>query len=154
MRKMGMKEDNNEVTLKTRILSLELLQGLLEGVGHPFTRNFHFIDSVKAYLSYDLLRASVSPFPVIFQYATGIFLVLLLRFRESLKGEIGIFFPLIVLRSLDGSDPMNQKMSVLRMGTRDLALGRSLDFLDFWLNLDLMGYATWFIARTGENVKN
>nr|XP_011461220.1 PREDICTED: brefeldin A-inhibited guanine nucleotide-exchange protein 5 [Fragaria vesca subsp. vesca] len=113
--KMGMKEDNNEVTLKTRILSLELLQGLLEGVGHPFTRNFHFIDSVKAYLSYALLRASVSPSPVIFQYATGIFLVLLLRFRESLKGEIGIFFPLIVLRSLDGSDPMNQKMSVLRM---------------------------------------
>ncbi|XP_024177635.1 brefeldin A-inhibited guanine nucleotide-exchange protein 5 isoform X2 [Rosa chinensis] len=114
--KMGMKEDNNEVTLKTRILSLELLQGLLEGVGHPFTRNFHFIDSVKAYLSYALLRASVSPSPIIFQYASGIFLVLLLRFRESLKGEIGIFFPLIVLRSLDGSDlPMNQKMSVLRM---------------------------------------
>ncbi|KAM1528914.1 hypothetical protein ACFX1Z_018185 [Malus domestica] len=114
--KMGMKEDNNEVTLKTRILSLELLQGLLEGVGHPFTRNFHFIDSVKAYLSYALLRASVSQSPVIFQYATGIFLVLLLRFRESLKGEIGIFFPLIVLRSLDGLDfPINQKLSVLRM---------------------------------------
>ncbi|KAL6131425.1 hypothetical protein ACLB2K_069801 [Fragaria x ananassa] len=92
--------------------------------------------------------------PVIFQYATGIFVVLMLRFRESLKGEIGIFFPLIVLRSLDGSDPMNQKMSVLRMGTRDLALDMSLDFSDFWLNLDLMGYATWFIARTGENVKN
>ncbi|KAM1605801.1 hypothetical protein PS2_026498 [Malus domestica] len=114
--KMGMKEDNNEVTLKTRILSLELLQGLLEGVGHPFTRNFHFIDSVKAYLSYALLRASVSQSPVIFQYATGIFLVLLLRFRESLKGEIGIFFPLIVLRSLDGLDfPISQKLSVLRM---------------------------------------
>ena len=44
-----------------------VFQGLLEGVGHPFTRNFHFIDSVKAYLSYALLRASVSPSPVIFQ---------------------------------------------------------------------------------------
>ncbi|KAH9652996.1 Brefeldin A-inhibited guanine nucleotide-exchange protein 5 [Citrus sinensis] len=71
--KMGMKEDSDEVTTKTRILSLELLQ-----------------------------------------YATGIFSVLLLRFRESLKGEIGVFFPLIVLRSLDGSDN-NQKTSVLRM---------------------------------------
>ncbi|THG19477.1 hypothetical protein TEA_007202 [Camellia sinensis var. sinensis] len=114
--KMGMKEDNDEVTTKTRILSLELLQGLLEGVSHSFTKNFHFIDSVKAYLSYALLRASVSQSPVIFQYATEIFLVLLLRFRESLKGEIGIFFPLIVLRSLDSSEfPLNQKLSVLRM---------------------------------------
>lgn len=114
--KMGMKEDNDEVTTKTRILSLELLQGLLEGVSHSFTKNFHFIDSVKAYLSYALLRASVSQSAVIFQYATGIFLVLLLRFRESLKGEIGIFFPLIVLRPLDGLEfSVDQKLSVLRM---------------------------------------
>ncbi|KAF2304240.1 hypothetical protein GH714_028804 [Hevea brasiliensis] len=83
--KMGMKEDTDEVTTKTRILSLELLQGLLEGVSHSFTKNFHFIDSVKAYLSYALLRASVSHSPVIFQYAAGIFSVLILRFRESLK---------------------------------------------------------------------
>ncbi|KAJ9168124.1 hypothetical protein P3X46_019686 [Hevea brasiliensis] len=114
--KMGMKEDTDEVTTKTRILSLELLQGLLEGVSHSFTKNFHFIDSVKAYLSYALLRASVSHSPVIFQCAAGIFSVLILRFRESLKGEVGVFFPLIVLRSLDGLEcPINQKMSVLRM---------------------------------------
>lgn len=112
--KMGMKEDSDEVTAKTRTLSLELLQGLLEGVSHTFTKNFHFIDSVKAYLSYALLRASVSQSQIIFQYASGIFSVLLLRFRESLKGEIGIFFPLIVLRSLDGTD-LNHKLSVLRM---------------------------------------
>nr|GEW26207.1 hypothetical protein [Tanacetum cinerariifolium] len=31
------------------------------------------------------------------QYATGIFVVLLLRFKERLKVEIGIFFPLVVL---------------------------------------------------------
>lgn len=96
-----------------------VLQGLLEGVSHSFTRNFHFIDSVKAYLSYALLRASVSQSPVIFQvciklaiflllvftiicywilnpdpifllwqYASGIFSVLLLRFRESLKVRV------------------------------------------------------------------
>ncbi|CAI9090751.1 OLC1v1025581C1 [Oldenlandia corymbosa var. corymbosa] len=112
--KMCMKEDNDEVTTKTRILSLELLQGLLEGVSVSFTKNFQFIDSVKAYLSYALLRASVSQTTNIFQYATGIFSVLLLRFRESLKGEIGVFFPLTVLRPLDGSD-LNQKLSVLRM---------------------------------------
>ncbi|KAH7669024.1 guanine nucleotide-exchange factor protein [Dioscorea alata] len=114
--KMGMKEESDEVTTKTRLLSLELLQGLLEGVSQSFTKNFHFIDSVKAYLSYALLRASVSSSPVVFQHATGIFTVLLLRFRESLKGEIGIFFPIIILRSLDGSDSsLSQRTSVLRM---------------------------------------
>ncbi|KAD5802636.1 hypothetical protein E3N88_13996 [Mikania micrantha] len=114
--KMGMKEDNDAVTTKTRILSLELLQGLLEGVSHSFTKNYIFMDSVKAYLSYALLRASVSQFPTIFQYATGIFAVLFLRFREGLKIEIGIFFPLIVLRTLDNSEcPLNLKLMVIRM---------------------------------------
>ncbi|KAF9608028.1 hypothetical protein IFM89_004909 [Coptis chinensis] len=65
--KMGMKEENDEVTTKTRLLSLELLQRLLEGVSHSFTKNFHFIDSVKAYLSYALLHSSVSQSSVIFQ---------------------------------------------------------------------------------------
>lgn len=114
--KMGMKDEADEVTTKTRLLSLELLQGLLEGVSQSFTTNFHFIDSVKAYLCYALLRASVSSYPAVFQYATGIFTVLLLRFRESLKGEIGIFFPLIILRFLDVADsPLSQRTSVLRM---------------------------------------
>lgn len=46
---------------------VSFLQGLLEGVSLSFTKNFHFIDSVKAYLSYALLRASVSTSPTIFQ---------------------------------------------------------------------------------------
>ncbi|RZR78841.1 hypothetical protein BHM03_00004390 [Ensete ventricosum] len=99
--KMGMKEEGDEVTTKTRLLSLELLQGLLEGVSESFTKNFHFIDSVKAYLSYALLRASVSPFPVVFQYATGIFAVLLLRFRESLKFS-GLEFDTAIREFLKG----------------------------------------------------
>ncbi|WOK99061.1 brefeldin A-inhibited guanine nucleotide-exchange protein 5-like isoform X1 [Canna indica] len=114
--KMGMKEEGDEVATKTRLLSLELLQGLLETVSPSFTKNFHFIDSVKAYLAYALLRASISSSPVVFQYATGIFAVLLLRFRESLKGEIGVFFPLIILKSLESNESaLSQRTSVLRM---------------------------------------
>lgn len=96
---MSMKEESDEVATKTRLLSLELLQvslypqtflvcdpfvyfdvkfrsnclqGLLEGVSDAFTKNFHFIDSVKAYLSYALLRASVSSSPVVFQVKMSI----------------------------------------------------------------------------------
>ncbi|KAL6516751.1 Brefeldin A-inhibited guanine nucleotide-exchange protein 5 [Orobanche hederae] len=112
--KMGMKEGNDEVTTRTRILSFELLQGLLEDVGDSFTKNFQFIDSVRAHISYALLRASLSPSPILFQYATGIFSIFLLRFRGSFKAEIGVFLSVIVLKSLEGSDS-NQKPSVLRM---------------------------------------
>ncbi|KAH9613534.1 hypothetical protein KSS87_009649, partial [Heliosperma pusillum] len=83
--KMGVKADNDIIATKTNILSLELLQGLLEGVSHAFTKNVHFINTIKAYLCYTLLRASISSSPQIFQQAAGIFVVLLLRFRESLK---------------------------------------------------------------------
>ncbi|KAI5080659.1 hypothetical protein GOP47_0003842 [Adiantum capillus-veneris] len=114
--KMSMKEEKDDLVTKTRVLSLELLQGLLENVSHSFTVDFRFIDSVKAYLCYALLRACVSSVATIFQLATSIFSVLLLRFRESLKAEIGVFFPLIVLRALDNYEsPVSNRTAVLRM---------------------------------------
>ncbi|XP_042036168.1 brefeldin A-inhibited guanine nucleotide-exchange protein 5-like isoform X2 [Salvia splendens] len=111
--KMAMKEGNDEVTTKNRILSLELLQGILGDCGVSITKNSQFIDSLRGHLSFALLRASVSQSPVLFQNAVGIFAVILLQFRESLKAEIGVFFPIIVLKVLDGSD-LNQKLVVLR----------------------------------------
>ncbi|MCO5611871.1 hypothetical protein L7F22_066130 [Adiantum nelumboides] len=114
--KMSMKEEKDDLVTKTRVLSLDLLQGLLENVSHSFTVDFRFIDSVKAYLCYALLRACVSSIATIFQLATSIFSVLLLRFRESLKAEIGVFFPLIVLRALDNYEsPVSNRTAVLRM---------------------------------------
>ncbi|XP_047964493.1 brefeldin A-inhibited guanine nucleotide-exchange protein 5-like isoform X2 [Salvia hispanica] len=111
--KMAMKEGNDEITTKNRILSLELLQGILGDCGISITKNSQFIDSLRGHLSFALLRASVSQSPILFQHAVGIFAVVLLRFRESLKAEIGVFFPIIVLKVLDGSD-LNQKLVVLR----------------------------------------
>ncbi|KAL4568846.1 hypothetical protein LXL04_024463 [Taraxacum kok-saghyz] len=49
------------------LLFCTLCKGLLEDISHSFTKNFNIIDSVKAYLSYVLLRASVSQSPAIFQ---------------------------------------------------------------------------------------
>ena len=44
-----------------------------------------------------------------------IFPLFLILTKFSFQGEIGVFFPLIVLRSLDGLEcPVNQKLSVLR----------------------------------------
>ncbi|KAL0286943.1 UNVERIFIED_CONTAM: Brefeldin A-inhibited guanine nucleotide-exchange protein 5 [Sesamum angustifolium] len=131
--KMSMKEGSDEFTTKSRILALELVQGLLEDVGHLFTKNFQFIDSIRAHLSFAILRASVSQSPALFQHATGILSVLLLRYRESFKAEIGVLFPLIVLKSFDGSD-LNQKLSVLRMLEKLCKDPQML--VDFYINYD------------------
>ncbi|KAG8380375.1 hypothetical protein BUALT_Bualt06G0008900 [Buddleja alternifolia] len=109
------------------------MSGILDDAGHSFIKNFQFIDLIRAHLAYALLRASLSQSPVIFQYAAGIFSVLLLRFRDSLKAEIGVFFPLMVLRSLDGSD-LNQKQSVLRMLERVCKDPQML--VDLYVNYD------------------
>ncbi|EPS66331.1 hypothetical protein M569_08446 [Genlisea aurea] len=108
---MSVKEGNDEFTIKSRILALELLQGSLDDI--LLSKSFSFIDSIRADLSYAILRASVSDSTILFQCAVEIFSVFLLRLRENVKVEIPIFFPLIVLHSLDGSD-LNRKLTVLR----------------------------------------
>ncbi|XP_042002485.1 brefeldin A-inhibited guanine nucleotide-exchange protein 5-like isoform X2 [Salvia splendens] len=131
--KMAMKEGNDEVTSKNRILSLELLQGVLADCGVSFTKNCQFVDSLRGHLSFALLRAAVSQSPVLFQHAAGIFSVVLLRFRESLKAEIGVFFPIIVLKALDGSD-LNQKLVVLR--TLEKICKDPQTLVDLYINYD------------------
>ncbi|XP_042038704.1 brefeldin A-inhibited guanine nucleotide-exchange protein 5-like isoform X1 [Salvia splendens] len=131
--KMAMKEGNDDVTSKNRILSLELLQGVLADCGVSFTKNCQFVDSLRGHLSFALLRAAVSQSPVLFQHAAGIFSVILLRFRESLKAEIGVFFPIIVLKALDGSD-LNQKLVVLR--TLEKICKDPQTLVDLYINYD------------------
>ncbi|KAL0322244.1 UNVERIFIED_CONTAM: Brefeldin A-inhibited guanine nucleotide-exchange protein 5 [Sesamum calycinum] len=124
------------VRYRLRLLDKEEINhllGLLEDVGHLFTKNFQFIDSIRAHLSFAILRASVSQSPALFQHATGILSVLLLRYRESFKAEIGVLFPLIVLKSFDGSD-LNQKLSVLRMLEKLCKDPQML--VDFYINYD------------------
>ncbi|GBG70096.1 hypothetical protein CBR_g5727 [Chara braunii] len=133
--KMSNKEGTDDLMLRTKLLSLEFLQGVLENVGPSFTRNFAFIDSVKHHLSASLIRACLSPVPAIFQFAANIFSVLLLRFRASLKAEIGVFFPLLVLRYVDSNDASAlQRTVVLRM--LDTIAMNSQALADVFVNYD------------------
>jgi brefeldin A-inhibited guanine nucleotide-exchange protein len=53
---------------------------------------------------------------IVFQLSCSIFISLVSRFRAGLKAEIGVFFPMIVLRVLENVAQPNfqQKMIVLR----------------------------------------
>lgn len=58
------------------------VQGCLESVNHAFTANFPFIDLVKAYLCYALLRSCVSPTAAVFQVGDRVFVCLLSFYRH------------------------------------------------------------------------
>ncbi|GJP64511.1 hypothetical protein CLOP_g21489 [Closterium sp. NIES-67] len=133
--KMAMKDGTEDLVLRTKALSLELLQALLESVSREFTLNFAFLDSIKMYLCYALVRAAVSPADRIHGLACAIFATLVQRFRESLKAEIGLFFPLVVLRSLDSPDiSPAQRLGLLRVLERLTADAQLL--ADVFVNYD------------------
>ncbi|CAI7816305.1 unnamed protein product [Closterium sp. NIES-54] len=133
--KMAMKDGTEDLVLRTKALSLQLLQGLLDSVSREFTLNFAFLDSIKMYLCYALVRAAVSPSDRIHGLACSIFATLIQRFRESLKAEIGLFFPLVVLRSLDSPDiTPTQRLGLLRVLERLTAEPQLL--ADVFVNYD------------------
>nr|CAD1835494.1 unnamed protein product [Ananas comosus var. bracteatus] len=103
--------------MKGKIVALELLKILLENAGAVFrTSDSRFLGAIKQYLCLSLLKNSASTHMIVFQLSCSIFMSLVSRFRPGLKAEIGVFFPMIVLRVLENVAQPNfqQKMIVLR----------------------------------------
>lgn len=73
---------------------------------------------------------------IVFQLSCSIFISLVSRFRAGLKAEIGVFFPMIVLRVLENVAQPNfqQKMTVLRF--LDKLCSDSQILIDIFLNYD------------------
>ncbi|KAM0945494.1 putative Sec7 domain, mon2, dimerization and cyclophilin-binding domain, Sec7 domain superfamily [Dioscorea sansibarensis] len=111
------KEASTDPTLmRGKILALELLKILLENAGAVFRTSERFLGAIKQYLCLSLLKNSASSHMIVFQLSCSIFMSLVSRFRPGLKAEIGVFFPMIVLRVLENVAQPNfqQKMIVLR----------------------------------------
>ncbi|XP_051145511.1 brefeldin A-inhibited guanine nucleotide-exchange protein 2-like [Andrographis paniculata] len=122
--------------MKGKIVALELLKILLENAGEVFRTSERFLDAIKQYLCLSLLKNSASNLMIIFQLSCSILLSLVSRFRAGLKAEIGVFFPMIILRVLENVAVTNfqQKMTVLQF------LGKlcsdSQILVDIFLNYD------------------
>lgn len=76
-----------------------------------------FLNAIKQYLCLSLLKNSALSAMAIFQLQCSIFMSLLSKFRSGLKAEIGIFFPMLVLRVLENvlQPSFLQKMTVLNL---------------------------------------
>lgn len=88
-------------TLRGKILALELLKVLLENSGPIFRSADRFAGAIKQYLCLSLLKNCTSTAPQAQALCASIFLTLVTHFRRSLKAEIGVFFPMILLRPIE-----------------------------------------------------
>lgn len=81
-----------------------------------FTR-CRFLNAIKQYLCLSLLKNSALSAMAIFQLQCSIFMNLLSKFRSGLKKEIGMFFPMLILRVLENvlQPSFLQKMTVLNL---------------------------------------
>ncbi|KAK4744860.1 hypothetical protein SAY87_011172 [Trapa incisa] len=122
--------------MKGKIVALELLKILLENAGAVFRTSDRFLGAIKQYLCLSLLNNSASTLMIVFQLSCSIFISLVSRFRVGLKAEIGVFFPMIVLRVLENVAQPNfqQKMIVLRFLERLCVDSQIL--VDIFLNYD------------------
>ncbi|PWA72449.1 Armadillo-like helical [Artemisia annua] len=100
----------------------------------PIVRRF--LGAIKQYLCLSLLKNSASTLIIVFQLSCSIFISLLSRFRAGLKAEIGVFFPMIVLRVLENVAQPNfqQKMILLRFLEKLCADSQIL--VDIFVNYD------------------
>lgn len=76
-----------------------------------------FLSAIKQFLCLSLLKNSAMSVMAIFQLQCSIFTTLLTKYRSGLKAEIGIFFPMLILRVLENvlQPSFLQKMTVLNL---------------------------------------
>ncbi|KAI4364683.1 hypothetical protein MLD38_020740 [Melastoma candidum] len=139
--KLSMKSPPKEAAtdphlMKGKVIALELLKILLENAGAVFRTSDRFLGAIKQYLCLSLLKNSASTMMIVFQLSCSIFISLVCRFRAGLKAEIGVFFPMIVLRVLENVAQPNfqQKMIVLRF--LDKLCYDSQILVDIFINYD------------------
>ncbi|KFK30178.1 hypothetical protein AALP_AA7G227800 [Arabis alpina] len=117
MRFSSQENNDDQIMVRGKTLSLELLKVIVDNGGPVWRTNDSFVNAVKQYLCLSLLKNSAVSIMSIFQLQCAIFMSLLSKLRSVLKAEIGIFFPMIVLRVLENvlNPSFLQKMTVLNL---------------------------------------
>ncbi|KAL6561982.1 Protein big1 [Orobanche gracilis] len=108
---------DDQILLRGKTLSLELLNVIMGNAGPIWRTNKRFLNVVKQFLCLSLLKNSALSVMAVFQLLSSIFWNLISKFRSGLKSEIGIFFPMLILRVLENVQQPSflQKMTVLKL---------------------------------------
>ncbi|PIN14780.1 Guanine nucleotide exchange factor [Handroanthus impetiginosus] len=117
MKFSSQEHSDDQILLRGKLLSLELSNVIMANAGPIWRTNERFLNVVKQYLCLSLLKNSALSVMTIFQLLCSIFHHLLSKFRSGLKSEIGIFFPMLIIRVLENvlQPSFLQKMTVLSL---------------------------------------
>lgn len=101
--KLSASETNlmDNTAIRGKVLALELIKILLENSGPIFRRSEKFIGALKDYLCLSLLKNCSSSIQEALSLTCSIFLTLLSKFRQVLKAEIAVFFPMVILKTIE-----------------------------------------------------
>jgi len=99
--KTGHDGPSDHFALRGKVLSLELIKILLEKSGRVFQVHEKYIEAIKQYLCYSLLKNCSTAVTPAFQLSASIFETLTNRFRPHLKSQFAVFFPMIFLRPFE-----------------------------------------------------
>lgn len=95
-----------------------------------------FLGAIKQYLCLSLLKNCASSHMIVFQLSCSIFISLVARFRPGLKAEIGVFFPMIILRVLENIAQPNYQAKMIVLRFLEKLCGDSQILVDIFLNYD------------------
>lgn len=121
--------------LRSKILSLQLLLGILQNAGPVLRSNEMFVIAIKQYLCVALSKNGVSSVSDVFELSLALFLALLSRFKVHLKMQIEVFFKEIFMNILEtSSSSFEHKWMVIHALTRICADAQSV--VDIYVNYD------------------
>ena len=101
--------------LRSKILSMQLILGLLQNGGPVFCTDELFVSAIKTYLCVALSQNGVSNISEVFELSLALFISLLTKYRLNLKPQIEIFFKEICLNILEAAgSSFEQKWMVLQ----------------------------------------
>ncbi|KAG8074252.1 hypothetical protein GUJ93_ZPchr0006g44990 [Zizania palustris] len=127
---------SDPIVMRGKILALELLKILLENAGAVFRTSERFLGAIKQYLCLSLLKNCASAHMIVFQLSCSIFISLVSRFRPGLKAEIGVFFPMIILRVLENIAQPNYQAKMIVLRFLEKLCTDSQILVDIFINYD------------------
>ena len=108
--------------MRGKALALELVKILLENSGPVFRNGDRFLNAIRQYLCLALLKNCASSSQGVQALCASIFLTLFMCFRKELKAEVGVFYPMILLRPIEihphgaGGNPSNASSASVSSG--------------------------------------
>lgn len=89
--------------LRSKILSLQLLLGILQNGGQALATGDIFVSAIKTYLCVALSQNGVSSIGPVFELSLALFIELLTKYKRHLKPQVEIFFKEICLNILEAT---------------------------------------------------